>query len=115
MLIKQAFTDHQGQVFTEAVVEVYQANYNSNTSSHFNTDIVSGEYASSDNKNESINCSYLYWVSAKTKKDGAAPYILTSRTSNMNDSFNFEPEGEVTDLQKVCEDYFVNTVAPSLQ
>ena len=115
MLNKQAFTDHQGQVFTEAVVEVYQANYNSNKSSYFNTDIVSGEQTTSDNTHDFINCSFLYWVNAKTKKAGAAPYILTARTNGMDDSFNFEPEGVVEDLQKICEEYFVNTVAPSLQ
>lgn len=115
MLTKQKFTDPQGQTFTDAVVEVYQANYNSNKSVYINRDISSGEKETSENEHQYINCSFLYWVSPKTKKDGAAPYVLKSNDNGIEMDFNFEPEEVVEDLEKACEAYFTNILAPSLQ
>lgn len=131
MLTNVAFTDPQGQTFTDAVVKARSVRRNrnwhgsENDSIHLESNDLFGEYQANSNRYEddnlTISVDYYYWPTQTAYDEQRKPYMLSR--NNTDDVFvSFEiTENQLADekyaglsLEEIADLYFTDTVLPTL-
>lgn len=112
--IQTPFKDCHGIQYAAPVVQIAQANYNSNSSMQIS---AQGDNHISPHNHTSHNLSYQahIWLDAATKTAGMKP--LTLKDKNGNDWHTVVmsgPESDVSAIVEICEQHILSTIIPQL-
>lgn len=114
MLINTPLTDCHGIQYTAPVIQIAQANYNSNSSMQI---AASGDGYAERHSSVSHNLSYqaYIWLNEATKTAGMKP--LTLKDKNGNDWHTVvlsAPETDAAAIIELCEQHIISTIIPQL-
>ena len=118
MLTDIAFTDPQGNVYTDAVVCAYELNHNNSIGRTINMDDDERDFLI-ENSNQSISVKYAYWISQSAFDNRSGCYWL-GNFREANEYWNIDNK----EIQKtkysgltsesIAELYFVDEILPQL-
>jgi hypothetical protein len=117
-MITATFTDPQGTLQTNALLQLRTANYYSTTNEFYVLD--PNNLTTVNNPPATVvinvNFSYYYWTSQAAKDAGAAQYPLANK-SEMDTDFSFTPDVtyDGLTLKEKCEKYLIDVILPPMQ
>lgn len=115
LTITTPFTDCHGIDYLSPIVQISQANYNSNSSVQVGTD---GDAHVQRHSSVSHNLSYQanIWIDAAAKADGKRPLTLKDKNGNDWHSITLAtPLADTATIIAECEQHVLSTIIPQLQ
>lgn len=110
--IDTPFTDCHGINYTNPVIQVAQANYNSNNS--IQVFLQDGEYVNPSSQiNHNLSYQANIWIDAAAKASGKRPLSLKDANGNEWHTITLSaPLANTAEIIAACEDHILTTIIP---